>query len=167
MNFDKEVKEHYDFVVNKVKRKIIEEKIDKKEIKEIKGDSIYNLKKKLSSFLNSSSKNEFINEIEKIIYGYILMNEIFISLFDFINNNNLSYKNKVIFFLSDRISTDGNHKNNVISQLKNINTYLLSFSFIRKAKLSKKMTNNLTKGEQILFEMISIISTINPFSHFS
>ena len=68
--------------MNKVKRKIIEEKIDKKEIKEIKGDSIYNLRKKLSSFLNSSSKNKFINEIETIIYGYTPMNEVFINLFD-------------------------------------------------------------------------------------
>ena len=28
------------------------------------------------------------------------------------------------------------------------------------------MPNDLTKGEQILFEMSSIISTINPFFHF-
>ena len=90
MNFDKEIKEHYDFVVNKVKRKIIEEKIDKKEIKEIKRDSIYNLRKKLSTFLNSSSKNLFMNGIETIIYDILQwMNYLFLYL---IFNNNLSYK---------------------------------------------------------------------------
>ena len=57
MNCEKEVKEHYDFVVEKVKKKIIDEKIE--EIKKIKGDSIYNLRKKFSSFFDSSSKKIF------------------------------------------------------------------------------------------------------------
>ncbi len=126
MNWDKEIKEHYDFVFNKVKGKIIEEKIDKKEIKEIIGDSIYNLRKKLSSFLDSSSKNKYLNKIELIIYGYTPMNKVFNDLFKFININNLSYKNKVIFLLSDGKITDGNPKDNVIEQLKKTNSYLIS-----------------------------------------
>ena len=65
MNWEKEVKEHYDFIVEKVKEKIIEEKKEKiieekiEEIKKIKGDSIYNLRKKFSSFFDSSSKKIF------------------------------------------------------------------------------------------------------------
>ena len=65
MNCEKEVKEHYDFVVEKVKKKIIQKKIEEKikekieEIKKIKGDSIYNLRKKFSSFFDSSSKKKF------------------------------------------------------------------------------------------------------------
>ena len=170
MNFDEEIKEHYDFVYNKVKGKIIEEKIDKKEIKEIIGDSIYNLRKKLSSFLDSSSKNRYLNEIESIIYGYTPMNKVFNDLFNFINNNNFLYKNKVIFLLSDGESTDGNPKDNVIEQLKNTNSHLIScFLSSESQNCPKKIydendkINNLTKGEKILFEMSSIISSTNPF----
>ncbi len=54
------------------------------------------------------------------------MNKVFIHLFDFINKNNLPYKNKVIFLLSDGESTDGNPTNNVINQLKKTNSYLIS-----------------------------------------
>ena len=170
----KEIKEHYDFVVNKVKEIIIEEKIDKKAIKEITGDSIYNLRKKLSSFFNSSSKKKnFLKGIETIIYGDTPMNEVFIDLFDFINKNNLSYKNKVIFLLSDGVSSDGNPTNNVINQLKITNSYLIScFLSSEEQDCPKKLygeneiPNNLTKGEKILFEMSSIISTVNPFFHY-
>jgi hypothetical protein len=48
------------------------------------------------------------------------MNKVFIHLFDFINKNNLPYKNKVIFLLSDGESTDWNPTNNVINQLKKL-----------------------------------------------
>ena len=170
MNWDKEIKEHYDFVFNKVKEKIIEEKIDKKEIKEIIGDSIYNLRKKFTSFLDSSTKNKYLNKIKPIIYGNTLINKVFNALFNFINNNNLSYKNKVIFLLSDGKITDGNPKDNVIEQLKKTNSYLISCCLSsEKQNCPKKLygenekNNNLTKGEKILFEMSSIISSTNPF----
>ena len=171
MNCEKEVKEHYDFVVEKVKKKIIDEKIE--EIKKIKGDSIYNLRKKFSSFFDSSSKKNFLKGIETIIYGDTPMNEVFIDLFDFINKNNLPYKNKVIFLLSDGVSSDGNPTNNVINQLKKTNSYLISCflsseeqNYPKKLYGENEVPNNLTKGEKILFEMSSIISTTNPFFHF-
>ncbi len=101
------------------------------------------------------------------------MNKVFIDLFDFINKNNLSYKNKVIFLLSDGKITDGNPKDNVIEQLKKTNSYLIScFLSSEEQDCPKKLygeneiPNNLTKGEKILFEMSSIISTENPFFHY-
>ena len=39
------------------------------------------------------------------------MNKVFTDTFDYINNTNISYKNKIIFILSDGESTDGNPTN--------------------------------------------------------
>lgn len=161
---EKEVKEHVDFVMEKIKNKLIEEIIPK--FKQIKGETIYNIRKKYSQIFDK--KDYYLKMINDYIYGLTPMKLIFNDVFEYINNNKKNNDENIIFLLSDGESTDGNPEILVKHKLIETNSILITcFLSSEETHCPKILYDentrpmNLTRGESILYNMSTAISTSN------
>ena len=166
---EKEVKKHVDFVMEKIKHKIIIDNIDTitiNKFKQITGDTIYNIRKNYNQILDQ--KEYYLKQIDDFIYGYTPMKHIFNDAFEYINNNTIQYEENIIFLLSDGESTDGNPEELVKYKLIETNSILITcFLSSEESQCPKILYDektipmNLTRGERILYNMSSTISTSN------
>ena len=152
--------------MEKIKKKIIIENMDNITIdkfKNIKGDTIYNIRKNYNQIFDK--KEYYLDQIKNFIYGYTPMKSIFNDVFEYINNNINKYEENIIFLLSDGESTDGNPEELVKYKLKETNSILITCFLSSEENHCPKILYDentipmyLTRGERILYDMSSTIS---------
>ena len=170
-----EVRKHVDFLMERIKGKItdeiIENNISNINLKKITGDTLYNIRKNYSHIFENRA--HYLKEINHFIYGLTPMKRTFQDVFNYITEVRNEYEENIIFLLSDGESTDGNPEIIVKNGLGNTNSilitcYLSSFENECPKILYGENTEpkNLVKGEQILFNMSSSISSSNSIFTF-